>query len=181
MTAESSPGCNITFTGYWLANDRKVAKQATELVAARLGERLSMEPTDAWQRVFPQPVEFAATGGLINGHHAWAQDNKITVMRNRVTVQLVIHELGHLIPFEPLPAEPPFLRTWRLRAPDNGYISDRWKDGYQQHPLGMKGWSKPGEQWADMWLNWVRRSFADNENGQKLFAYVETAVGMWKE
>lgn len=65
-------------------------------------------------------------------------------------------------------------------APENGYWSDNYRDGWQWHPRGMNGnGNTVKEDWADIFLNWTTNSFVKNENGIALFNWVDNNIGRW--
>lgn len=129
-------------------------------------------------------------------------ENKITFRPRKVFREVFIHEVGHGFakvthpgPMEVLDKEsiytpsgkfitgihPIYRRIyWRhgkKKSPFNGYKSDGGI--YQLHPLTMKDSNNASEDWADMFLNWVLSSFADNEVGNTLYTWVDNHMKLW--
>lgn len=86
------------------------------------------------------------------------------------------------------------LQNSTIRTTDATYVEGlnggtwiRTEDGYcssgrpcMQHPLTMDdaGLSS-GEDYADMFMNWVQNSFADNAKGDARFKWMDSHMGNW--
>jgi hypothetical protein len=66
-----------------------------------------------------------------------------------------------------------------LDAPQNGYWSDNYKDEWQWHPRRMAGGNTPSEDFADMFLNWVCRSFVPNDAGATRDNWMDIHIPFW--
>ena len=51
---------------------------------------------------------------------------------------------------------------------------------YMQHPITMDALGKTqGEDFADMFMNWVQNSFADNAAGRARYDWMDARMGAW--
>lgn len=200
-------GYNVIYNGAWSNADRTAVMITVDAISKRLAECLDLPVVAAFNTVFFIPVYFRSANGLVRGHWAYASGRIVQMTIGRVTERLVSHELGHVYqymaarrfeyPRSPVArliadgvytadgamvtgvANGMYRRHNRLTAPANGYLSDDWRFGCQLHPVSMSGGNSAGEDWADMWMNWVYDIFFDNPAGQALHRFVESAVRQW--
>jgi hypothetical protein len=128
-------------------------------------------------------------------------DSRMTVVLEELNEWLIVHELGHLFDIrcgsrptkllatEGVKDEKGALVTGTYRGgydryggkrpPMNGYRSADWTTGDQIHP----GWRPNGmnefEDFADMFLNWVRKSFVPNKAGIALNSWMKYHMIEW--
>ena len=139
-------------------------------------------------------------------HYAHAEKNSIALVPGWGYVELFWHEFGHVLGARLWPGgpvgylrnhgiytvggqfltgrQPPYAynRNNKVRAPDNGYVSDDWKAGYQLHPRNMSGDESGNcavEDAADLWGNWGRETFVDNAAGNTLFSWYDSNIKVW--
>jgi hypothetical protein len=176
------------------ASDLAIITSACMRVGAALAG--STRPSSAFNRRFAHQVFWPARG--LQGHDAFTHaDTRILYVPGRITERLIVHELGHVLDLQEFRTQRPSRLLWQngvydetgrlvtgthtggiyrryagRRSPDNGYRSDDWHDGWQLHP----GDPLCTEDWADMWLNWVYRSFVDNPAGRALYHWVNARM-----
>lgn len=175
--------------------DRAVITAACMRAGAALARVHGGRPSTAFNSRFAHQV-FWMTRSLRKYDAYTHADTRILYVPGRLTERLIVHELGHVLDLQEFRPNRPSRQLWQegiydgatlitgthtrgvyhryagRQAPDNGYRSDDWRDGWQLHP----GEPSCTEDWADLWLNWVYRSFADNPAGRVLYAWVDEKI-----
>lgn len=190
----------ITWLGNWTEADKAAAMAAIwglGGVTMRLAELTGMELDEAFDKLFGDTTILEA---VKSAGRYWARvdawdTHKMLFTIGRVTPNLVIHELGHLmndnLPEHESPAhllsvhgiQTPdgklvtgsgasgYARNAGRYAPRNGYKADRYP--FHQHPRNWVNGNTCVEDWADMWLSWVTDNLTDDERGLAIRAWVE--------
>lgn len=194
---------NYTLEGNWKDSDKQILLSAIETIAQTLSRVTGLDPEDIYNRVFGD-LAFGLSSSLrYFGYVDKDNKNKITFRPNKLSKALIIHEFGHLFalrnkePMETLLKKENaiytpsgtfltgvhiygyYYRNNGRTAPKNGYKSDWYTDGFQIHPVTMKGGNVAEEDWADLFLNWVQISFVANEAGKTLYDWVENHMKLW--
>jgi hypothetical protein len=186
----------ITYAGNWREDERIIAQLALFDVSVYLEELTGIESDEAFHRLFGDlTLEAVKSAGRYWARvDAW-DTHKMLFTIGRVTPNLVIHELGHLmndnLPEQDSPAHllsvhgiktpdgklvtgsgaSGYARNAGRYAPRNGYRKDNYP--FHQHPRNWVNGNTCVEDWADMFLSWVTDNFTDDERGQAIMEFVE--------
>lgn len=192
----------VTYTGQWSWLDKMQAERAVRVVGQRFSDLYDLPPGQAFEYALGQ-VTFRSVP--YDGWYATAHGQEILFRKGRVSVSLVIHELGHTFNYRyhNTLIQPTRLLIWEgvyardgqfvtgnrygsydrhggQRAPHNGYWSDNYRAGYQLHPRGLSPYgNSASEDFADIFLNWTRRSFVPNDAGRALHRWMDRNMKKW--
>jgi hypothetical protein len=191
-------GYNVVFRGQWTAKEKAIVMSAVEKVGKRLAELTGEAPQAAFNRAFVKKVIFRK--GNLGGWYARVVDNTVTLSPQGFKQFIIIHELGHVYSFmrnrKPeralcnqgiYDANRRFLtgckggrynRNAGRSAPKNGYYRDYFSK-YTAHPRSIAYGNTACEDWADLFMNWVNKSFVDNRAGRALYAWVDSHMRNW--
>lgn len=190
----------IEYIGRWNSKDKAIFLAATVRFCAALSRYTKLNPEETCRQVFGT---IRVTTGNLKGLNAHVNKvGEMTIVRNKITVELIIHELAHL--FDYLCGLKPtndllregiwdedgclvsgckdgfFTRYNNMRTPTNGFKSSDWTKGDQIHP-GVETGDPEFEALADDVMNWVRRNFVDNKAGRAIYKWVDDHIVMWLE
>jgi hypothetical protein len=190
----------IHIKGDFTATQKKAIRQAVEDVGYALWGYVGNSPWEAFQLVMGNVNFVFDKGRQIDG---WAIteidtitfDNSINTDRASAAsiMRNVAHELGHVLDVRTglggsgsmwttiKDAEGKYVTginnegNW-IRT-DYGYRSDWYPD--QMHPANEIGGQSTIEEFADMFMNWVYDSFAQDAAGQARFDFMTTNMADW--
>jgi hypothetical protein len=193
----------VTMTGTWTVSEGYAAYVATYLAGESLRPYTHTGGVSAFNKGFG-PIVYNSSNDL-GGWYGIGNDGTISVLAGQVTYRLVLHELGHSFekhiwardggmykgtdnPIQMLVDNGVYdvnnnlvtgkgNRNNDMNAPDNGYWSDDIPDQY--HPRSMEDGDNTNEDWADMFLNWVDKSFYPNPAGNALNNWITTNMSEW--
>jgi hypothetical protein len=194
------PGYPMVWEGRWEESEQDVTYAGAVRVAAAFSRFTHLRPNVSFKQAFGEVI-FRASYSLDGLDALVPSRNLVIFYPPNLSERLVVHELGHM--FElclPRFVRPSELLSWEgvwddvgylitgtwlggykrfngKKAPENGYRSDDRPD--LMHPLSLDGGQKPTEDWCDIFMNWVFRSFADNHAGRTLFAWVDWHMKLW--
>lgn len=182
--------------------DIKYINNAEHRVGNALADYTDMSSEESFNCVFGVVV-FEERDYLYGYDSYTYPDKTVAYISGRVKIKLMVHELGHvfdlLIPYKQRPTTllatrgivdrtgdkvtgswyNGYYRHIGKTAPANGYLSDSYLLGYQMHPVYMQGGNSATEDWADIFLNWVYQSFASNDAGDAINAWVDKNMRIW--
>lgn len=198
------PEYKITFTGRWEHSEKMTVLKGVDAVGQAMAKELGSSPPASFEKVFG-PIEFRATTA-IGGYYGMSWGNVILIRPEKVTEKLIVHELGHTfndqfwpneVIFSPVfllehygiyspdgqlitgPVDGTYQRDNFQAAPENGYYSDNYRKEFQWHPKTLSGGNSASEDWADMFMNWVYRSFVPNKAGDARNSWINARLPLW--
>ena len=196
--------CLFSFIGNWKSVDHNEALIGIIDFSYALSQHTGTSPYSAFKCVMGDPPFQAKIvkdefSGYATGHGLYFRPGK-------VTKRLVVHELAHWFAFRINAINEEkgpeyllenygvwsgdqlitgttqgifYLRNNHMNAPENGYYSDDYRDEYQIHPRKHIMGVNESEDFADMVLNWVYKSFVPNRAGKALYAWVDSHMQIW--
>ena len=193
----------VKLTGDWTVSEGYTAYLATYLTGKSLRPYTHSSGSIAFKKGFGS-MEYYNSSDL-GGWYGKAEDGKVSVLKDKITVRLMIHELGHSFekhiyenngskyygtnnPIQMLIDQGVYdifgnlitgkgNRNNSLKAPENGYYSDNIPDQY--HPKNIEDGDNAHEDWADMFMNWVMGTFYPNFAGAALDQWITTNMSEW--
>jgi len=179
----------VMMIGTWSAGDKLNIQEATNRIAARLEEVSGVPAYIAFKSIYG---DLTATSGIDPwlAYNCEARDNgfacKAGIHPSQVTI---IHELGHVFDYHTGAGD--------VLGQSTIYAGGKYVTGIQDGEWyrGMCGYVSPyfphvvhgrydsagmgfREEWADMFMNWVNESFADDECGRARMEFMDRIVAV---
>jgi len=178
----------IILTGMWTSNSQYYIRQSVNRIADRMEEVSGIPAWLAFKSGYGQ-LEITSGVDPYLAYNCEARPNGFACKAGiEPHPSTIIHELGHVFDYHTgagdILAKSTIvtengewvtgIKNGEWQRGTCGYVD--WSLQYMAHPPLDANGLLPEEEWADMFLNWANKSFADNECGRARMAWMDDTI-----